>query len=355
MFSDRRDVLASNGSAVDAALATLFCETVCTPQSMGLGGGFAGIVYNRNSGLAVAMVARETAPAAAYRDMFENATRVTGVRAFAVPGELRGYGELHKRYGQLPWRRLVQPAIQLCRNGYVVTPFLGRVLQSMFAANPDGMLPEFVELFWNAKAGRLVNEGEIVRNLRYANTLETIAAEGPNTMYDLNGTIAQQLIRDMLELGGLVTADDLNRYNVQWQEPEQAQIRDGRTLFSAPLPASGSVLVFVMNMLEDLLPETLGLSVLYYHRIVETFKFAYAMRSNLSDPLFVPEALELERNLTSSAFAEMYRKRIDDGRTFNETEHYGASFALPEDHGTAHISVLAPNGDAVAITSTVNT
>lgn len=319
---------------------------------MGLGGGFVGVVYDRATGQAHSINARETAPAAAHRDMFINMTRVEGIRAFAVPGELRGYGELHSRYGRLPWRRLIQPSIDLARHGFPVTTFLSAMLQS-HSANLVPETPAFRELFWNEQENRLVRPGELVRRVRYADTLELIAIEGAATMYDTNGTLAQQLIEDVREMDGLVTLEDMRDYRVHWSQPDKARIYSNITLYTTPLPASGSVLVFIMNMLDGYLPKSLP-PVTFYHRMVEAFKFAYAKRADLGDPKFEQHVVQLAKNLTDPKFAREYRARIDDERTFNETEHYDLKFDQAEDHGTVHISVLASNGDAVAITSTLN-
>lgn len=348
------DILREQGSAADAAIAMLFCESVSTPQSMGLGGGFVGVMYDRSTGQAHSINARETAPAAAHRDMFNNVTNVEGIQAFAVPGELRGYGEMHARFGRLPWRRLVQPSIELARHGYPITTFLGKVLESEFTEFVPNT-PAFREIYWNEAENRLVRIGEIVRRVRYADTLEIIAAEGASTMYDPNGTVAQLLMDDVREMGGLVTMGDLQNYTVQWSQPDEATIYGNIKLYTTPLPASGSLLVFIMNMLDGYLPKSLGFSVTFYHRMMEAFKFAYAKRSDLADSRYAPEAAQLAEQLKDPEFARQYRAKIDDGQTFNDTEHYGLKWDRPEDHGTAHLSVLSPNGDAVAITSTVNT
>lgn len=321
---------------------------------MGLGGGFVAVGYDRASEQAYSLNARETAPAAADRDMFNNVTQVVGIQAFAVPGELRGYGELHSRYGRLPWRRLVQPSIELARHGYPITTFLGKVLVSDFAEIVP-KTPAFREIFWNEQENRLVRIGEIVRRVKYAETLELIAAEGAATMYDPNGTVAQRLVEDVREMDGLVTMQDLKNYKVQWSQPDEATIYGGTKLYTTPLPASGSILVFIMNMLDGYLPKSLGFSVTFYHRLMEAFKFAYAKRSDLGDPNFVPDAVQLAKTLTDPEFARQYRAKIDDRQTFNDTEHYGLKLDRAEDHGTAHLSVLSPDGDAIAITSTVNT
>lgn len=173
-------------------------------------------------------------------------------------------------------------------------------------------------------------------------------------MYMRNGTIAQGLVKDIQHLNGTITIEDLVNYRVRWERPEVARILGDKTLYTTPLPASGSLLVFVMNFLEGFLPESLGATVTFYHRIVEAFKYAYARRTHLGDPLYVGDAYELVKKLTNAKYAKTLREEVDDWKTSNNVTFYGANYSVAEDHGTAHISVLAPNGDAVAVTSTVN-
>lgn len=122
-------ILKKGGSAADSAIATLFCEGVTCPQSMGLGGGFLMVIYNREKRTAEFLNARETAPSGATKEMFVNnsAASQTGGLSVAVPGELKGYWELHKKYGKLPWATLVEPTIKLCKEGHIVTPYLARI------------------------------------------------------------------------------------------------------------------------------------------------------------------------------------------------------------------------------------
>lgn len=121
-----------------------------------------------------------------------------------------------------------------------------------------------------------------------------------------------------------------------------------------PLPGSGTIAIYMLNLLDtfDNLqpddPET-------WHYVAESFKHGYGARTKTADPDYVPQLNEFAANLTSKAYAEGVRERIFADRTFHDFAHYGAEFVQPDDHGTAHVSVLAPNGDAVALTATVNT
>lgn len=126
---------------------------------------------------------------------------------------------------------------------------------------------------------------------------------------------------------------------------------DGSTLYSTPAPTSGPLLAFILNIVSGY--EKMDFSALTFHRILESFKFAYAKRSDIGDPDFL-DIGALLGNLSDTSYANSVREMISDLETFNDTKHYGANYTSEEDHGTAHVSIVAPNGDAVAITGTIN-
>lgn len=137
---------------------------------------------------------------------------------------------------------------------------------------------------------------------------------------------------------------------VRWGKPEKTVLPDNNTLYTFPLPATGSVLIFMLNILKkyDLKHDALS-----YHRITEAFKFAYGKRSVLGDEPS-DKIKEMVRNLTNSEYSDYIRDQINDEYTSEDFGYYGANFANQEDHGTAHMSILAPNGDAIAVTGTIN-
>ncbi|XP_045516489.1 glutathione hydrolase 1 proenzyme-like isoform X1 [Pieris brassicae] len=351
-----RSILERNGTAVDAAIATLFCEGLGCSQCMGLGGGFLATVYDASTGRVRVLNARERAPAATYSDMFANASSQVGGRAIAVPGELKGYGALYREYGRLPWKELVKPAADLARNGHRVSEYMGRVLNTY----SDRILaePSFREVYMNPATGKVWKEGDIIREPTLAHTLNIIAEEGPEAIH--NGSLTAALVRDIEDFGGIITEDDFMNYRTEWQEPIIVRVSPEHTLYSVPLPGSGSVLAFILNMLREWVGTGSDAPVdssLYWHRIVETFKFAYARRTGLGDPsrTNLPFSIaELERNLSTPEWAVEHRAKVDDTRTFSDWRYYGAMFEGADDHGTAHIIVVAPDGSAVSATSTIN-
>jgi gamma-glutamyltranspeptidase/glutathione hydrolase/leukotriene-C4 hydrolase len=309
-------------------------------------------IYIKSKNLVECLDAREVAPKAAREQMFVNDTKkssLEGGLSIAVPGELKGMWELHQKYGKLPWKDLFQPVIDLCRNGHEVTEYLARVLSRK--KDDIKAIPSLREVFVNPDTGELWNAGDKIKRLALANTLETIAHEGADTMYSKNGTVGRQMLEDIREFGGILTEDDFTDYKVKWMRPLETTLKNGEKLYSMPLSGSGSLLIFIMNLLRayDLKHDALS-----YHRIMEAYKLAYARRSELADPAFVESADALVRNLTNLDYANEMRKKIDDKKTHNNIDYYGGHFSSAEDHGTAQISILAPNGDAISVTGTIN-
>lgn len=336
-----------NGTAVDAAIATLFCEGIAVSQSMGLGGGFFATVYSKAENVMETLTARERAPLAAHAKMFANMSEVTGILSVGVPGELKGYWELHQKYGRTPWRTLVEPSIELCKKGHRVSVYLANVLHSyeqVIRASPS-----LSDTFINPKTNDVWMSGDHIKRPRLAETLAIIANEGVDSMYTANGTLARLLVDEIRELGGIITIEDFVQYTVEWKKPVVMKIRNNLRMYSPPLPASGHVLSLIMNVLSGYPVEE---NLRFYQRLMETYKFAYGKRSALGD---VELNAKFMSDFTDNDFAKKIRDSTWDNRTFNDVNHYGGSFAFPEDHGTAHISVLAENGDAVAVTSSINT
>lgn len=347
------DILRQNGSAADAAIAILFCEGVTCPQSAGIGGGFFLTIYDRSTRTARTLDARETAPAAATKNMYVNDQNkaVEGGLAVAVPGEIKGYWEVHQRYGKLDWKSLIQPTIDLCRNGHLVTGYLDRILKGREQRIKN--IPSLSEVFINPETQQTWREGDRIKRLVLADSLDIIANEGADALYSKNGTLLPKLMSDLKQFGSIITPEDFYNYEPRWLEPATTTLKDGSHVFSMPAPGSGHVLNYMLNILDGY-DELDAKDPLTWHRIIESFKHAYGIRTQLGDPPFVPGIEESLRKLTNKNYAAFIRDGILDNETYSDYEHYGAVFANEEDHGTAHISVLAPNGDAVAATSTVN-
>ncbi|XP_046391098.1 scoloptoxin SSD14-like isoform X2 [Ischnura elegans] len=345
-----KNILLKNGSAIDATVAALFCEGVTCLQSMGLGGGFLMTIYEKKSNKAFVLDARETAPAAADKNMYhgnESLAQVGGL-AIAVPGELRGYWEAHKRFGRLPWRELVMPTVELCRKGSPVNAYIARFLRMKEKAIKES--PSLREILINPATNHTWEDGDRIKRLALADTLEIIAEEGGDALY--NGSLAKKFVDDIQSFGGIITLEDMANYKPNWDTPIEVKLKTGNvTLITGPPPGSGVLVAFGMNILDGILPAED--EVTSYQRIVETFKYMYGRRTELGDPAYT-DVTELVKNLTSKEYALAIRQLLSDNRTWQDPEHYGAVLSQPDDHGTAHVSVLSPDGDAVSVTSTVN-
>ncbi|XP_030763762.1 glutathione hydrolase 1 proenzyme-like isoform X2 [Sitophilus oryzae] len=320
---------------------------------MGLGGGFLMTIYEKETGKVRSLNSREVAPGAATVNMYNGSSSLAqrGGLSVAVPGELKGYWTLHQEYGKLPWKDLVQPTIDMCKEGIYVTAFLARI----YLSSKDLLMsdPVLRDIFIDPSTTEPYIEGQYVKILRFAKTLEIIADEGVHALYSANGSLIKGFVDDIKQNNGIITEEDLINYQPEWQEPVRAVLNDNHTLYTSPLPGSGVVLTYILNILDGLL----NLDQLYttqtVQRIIESFKFGYGHRTLLGDANFV-NVTELVANLTSKSYAKDIRSKIFDDRTSQDPTYYGAKASLVEDHGTAHISILAPNGDAISVTSTIN-
>jgi len=214
--------------------------------------------------------------------------------------------------------------------------------------------------FINQKTGEVLQKGDIVKRPLFAETLKAIATDGADIFY--KGTIGDKMVGDVQQHGGILTKDDLLQYRAEWMDPISVNLKGNLSLLTFPPPGSGVLAAFVMNILDGNLPKGSrkspfpvdGEDPLTYHRIAEAFKFAYAERTKLGDPLFEPSVKELAFNLTLKSLAEETLAKINDSFTSNNPSYYGAVTYNPDDSGTSHISVLDADGLAVSVTSTVN-
>ncbi|EES02481.1 gamma-glutamyltranspeptidase 3 [Sorghum bicolor] len=340
--------LRAGGHAVDAAVAAALCLGVVHPMSSGLGGGAFVVVRDAASGDAVAFDARETAPAAATTDMYaaDPTTKYRGALAMGVPGELAGLHAAWTRYGRLPWRDLVAPAIRLARDGYEIVAYVAHALKE----SEDAVLadPGLRAVF--APAGTVLAAGETCRNPALAATLERVAEEGAAALY--GGAVGEGLVRDVRAAGGILTVDDLRGYAVEVSEAMRAHAM-GYTFLGMPPPSSGTVgMTLILNILRGYKSLEFLKGFLGIHRIIESIKHMLAIRMDLGDPDFVNVTGDVAAML-SPPFADKVRQRIVDNTTF-PPGYYFPKWKQLDDHGTSHLCVVDGDRNAVAMTTTVN-
>ncbi|XP_055587265.1 glutathione hydrolase 1 proenzyme-like [Uranotaenia lowii] len=346
-------ILRDGGSAADVAIAVMVCEAVTCPESSGLGGGFVLTYYHKESDTVEVLDARPVAPKAAHKDMLKGVDEDSlsyKALSVGVPGSVKGYWELHKRYGKLPWNKLIEPSIRLCVNGFNVTNHLGIWLKKM--KNTILSSTSLRERFVNPYREDVWTEGEVITDHVLAETLDSISL-GEYVLYSENGPLLANLIDDLSLFGSILRKEDFTEYSVKWSEPVSMALPEQKTLYSPDLPEGGPLLVHILKVLESF--EDLILDeATSWHRMVEAFKFAFGASSHLGDPDFHPILHQLSRNLTNEEYAHEIRRQIMDDRTFNDTAHYGAVNEPVRNRDSSHISVLTPDGDAVSVTSSIN-
>lgn len=355
-------MLEKHGSAADAAIVAMLCEGVLSPHTTGITGGFIATIYDKATNKVESLIARDVAPMTANQNMFNdmpNDKPVDSGRAVAVPGEIKGYWELHKKYGKLPWKDLFEPIIKLARSSKV-SSFLAKNLELQNVKDKMAKFPSLRAMLTNPDTQQTFKEGETIRRHKLAETLQLISNEGADTWYTKEGKLARMFVDDVKKLNGTVTLDDLAQYNVRWETPLSLDLDGGRRLYTAPTPGSGALLIFMLNVLKGHLMNKDD--VQSYHRIAEAFKYAYAKRGEIADAKFegAPEELKTKVNkaldlLNDPAFAAHIWSEIEKSPKTNEPAHYNTTSYSPPDHGTANMNIIAPNGDAIAVTASINT
>jgi gamma-glutamyltranspeptidase/glutathione hydrolase len=361
------EMLHAGGNAVDAAVATGFALAVVHPQAGNLGGG--GFLLLRNANGETHFIDyREKAPAAATENMYLDAqgnvipesskdSSVVGYRAIGVPGSVAGMVYSEKKYGKLTLEKVMAPAIKLAREGF---PLAYEDAQDLKRDEHLALFPESKRIF--LRNGNYYHSGELFQQPELMRTLERIA-KNPDDFY--HGVMARELTAAIQKGGGLVTAADLAAYEVKEREPIRGAYR-GYEIISAPPPSSGGVaLIEILNILEGFDLAKLGnRSADTIHLEAEAFRRAFYDRADfLGDPDFarIPVA-----QLIDKKYAAAWRESIELNHAspskdlkrppFSELERVAQSraAAIHEPRNTTHYSVVDGEGNAVAVTTTLN-
>ena len=346
------DALKQGGNAVDAAIATAFALAVTWPTAGNIGGG-GFLVYHGNDGEATTFDFREKAALAATERMYlgldgqvANNSNHFGPLAVGVPGTVAGMWMAHQRLGSLPWEDLVQPAIDLARNGIPIT----YSLSSGFARNASRLkqYPSSERKFFKAD-GSNYELGDTWYQPDLAHTLELIRDNGADGFY--RGENAARLAGFMADIGGIITEEDLAQYEAVEREPIRGTYRDYE-IISMPPPSSGGVaIVQMLNILEGYDLAALGHnSADYLHVLTEAMRRAYADRAeHLGDPDF-NEGMPLDRLMDKEYAAEL-RATIDmSQKSESSPELFAQAYESEE---TTHFSVVDSEGNMVSMTYTL--
>jgi len=354
------EMLAAGGNAVDAAIGALFALTVVEPMMVGIFG--AGMTHLRLADGRHLVIDNYTiAPTAARPDMYvpvsdtwpdylrvQGDLNLVGVLSVGVPGTLKAWAEVVTRFGRLDLETVMQPAIRHAERGFRATPYLVAAVTE--TAADLARFPETARTF--LPGGAPIKAGDLIAMPEYAATLRLIAAKGPGVLYggDLGAMVAEYMRRD----GGIITLEDLARYETIERQPIRGQYR-GFEIAGAPPPTAGGLhLVEMLNILEGFDPRGLGFGTAeYFHLIAEVLKIGFADRNACTgDPAFVDIPVE---RLTSKEYAVSRRAQISPDRAGEYGVIVGMTGGVAAGSAhTTHVTTADADGNVVAMTQTIN-
>jgi gamma-glutamyltranspeptidase/glutathione hydrolase len=350
------DVLRQGGNAVDAAVATGFAMAVTYPRAGNIGGGGFMVIHLAHSNEDVAIDYRETAPAAATRDMFlgpdgkpDNAKSRDSALGIGVPGTVAGLALALEKYGsgKFTLAQLLKPSIELARDGFVLTDDMADTLPQWYRRLAKW--PASAKVFSHAD-GTSLGEGDKLVQADLAATLGAIAEQGPRGFYE--GPVADKLAKAIHDAGGIMTTDDLKAYQAVIRTPVRGTYR-GYDIVSMPLPSSGGVVLLeTLNILEGFrLSDLEQGSPASLHLLIEAMKRGYADRARyLGDPAFINAPTNI---LLAKDYATKLRAEIDPEHA-TQADKVAAALPPREGSNTTHYSVVDSEGNAVSNTYTLN-
>jgi gamma-glutamyltranspeptidase / glutathione hydrolase len=347
------EISRKGGNVVDVAVASLFVTAVERVQSASIGGGGFMLLHFKNQDFFIDF--RETAPRKAKADMYLDAKGQVipglssdGILSVATPGYVAGLYDIHKRWGKLPWRAVVEPAIKLASAGFPVYPALVdriEMRKAVLLKDPNTAKA----LFPDGMNGPKIGDTFVQKDL--AETLKTIAKRGKKGFYE--GAIAKKVAAQVKNLGGILDEKDLKNYQVRMREPIKGTFKDLTFVTAPPESAGGVLLTEMFNVLEpyDLEAES-KIPWKYDHWIAEVMKRAYADRSGyIGDPDFVTTPFQ---KLMAPEYATSLRKSISENRATPSSDIKPGALLPKDTHGTSHLSIMDAEGNAVSATVSNN-
>ena len=345
-------ILRKGGNAVDAAIATQLALAVVYPSAGNIGGG-GFMVLRLKDGTASTLDYRERAPAKASANMYldEHGEVITdlsarGHLACGVPGTVAGLVESHSKYGNLPWKDLVQPAIDIALNGFILTEREAKSLNGLQEEikKYNTIPPTFlIRPLWHA--------GDTIRYTDLGHTLERIRDNGLAGFYE--GKTADDIVGEMQRGNGFITYEDLKSYKAVWRDPLRFRYKEYNVI-SMPPPSSGGVaLAQLLKSVERYpLAEWGHNTAQTVHLLTEAERRAYADRAvYLGDPDFVDVPLE---TITSAMYIDERMKSFDPQKATPSSTIKEGNITFHESKQTTHLSVVDAKGNAVAVTTTLN-
>ena len=363
-----RQALLNGGNCVDAAIATAFAQFIVDPQMCGVGGWGGMQIYHAPTQEHICIEFYGRAPLKATPDMYaklvkrpmrhdqwelEGHVNQVGYLSVTCPGTILGLWEAHQRYGSRPWRELVEPAIKLAEEGFVVPGELdalwGRPPTQEGAASMYEIISATTasrKIYFKSN-GEQYSEGETFRNPDYANTLREIASQGPDVLY--KGWMAKKISEDFAKNGGILTEEDLRSYKVGIGRPVAAEYR-GNTVAGLPPPCSGAQVGEILHILEGFDLAKMGFGTLeYFHTMALAQKASFAdWVRYLADPVF--QRVPVEEVFLSRSHARQWTEKILRGEEIEVPE----ATAVEPAHTTT-VSAMDEEGTAVALTHTLST
>ncbi|MCU0959841.1 MAG: gamma-glutamyltransferase [Pirellulaceae bacterium] len=340
-------ILRRGGNAVDSAVATALALAVTYPPAGNLAGGGFMLILPQPGAQPVCVEYRETAPAAATRDMFGPGESRLGVKTVGVPGTIRGLTLAHARFGRLAWADVVTPARNLARDGFVIDAALAHSLNRVLQ-DPASMAFDELRRVYGAPPGHTWVAGDRLVQPDLARTLARLADGGAAAFYE--GPVAAAIVAEM-QAGGVLTAADLTQYAAHVREPVHATYRQW-DVYAPPLPSSGGVaLIQMLNVLEPFALRTRGRdSPESCHLMLETMRRAFLDRARyLGDTDFIaPPSF-----LTCKSYAASLGRSIDPTRASRSTDLATDLPIVAEGDSTTHFSIIDAEGMAVANTYTL--